>query len=131
MEAQIARWISHIVGGSYIVMALVVLVFISLPEILSGEILSNPFLLKAVGIAFVYILSIYLVATLPKKSVKRRACSWLFSIFFHGALLLYLGVWATWGVSILLAGFAESIILVLSVIGLSILVRSSLKHEST
>ena len=130
MEEKIAKWTSGLLGGSYIVFALIFLSFMAVPKLLSGEILDDPFFLKALVIAVMYIISIYLVATLPGKTKRRRVVSWCISIGFHSSLLIYLGVFNEWGTTIFIIGMVETIILLLSTIGLCLLIYDSYKYEN-
>lgn len=122
MEESIAKWTSRVVGGSYIVFALIVLSLMAIPKVVSGEIMDDPFLFKALIIAVMYVVSIYFVATLPGKSERRRAASWVASIVFHSGLLIYLGAFNDWGATIFIVGLVETIILILSTIGLGLLI---------
>lgn len=74
--------------------------------------------------------SLYLVSTLPGKSIKRRAYSWGFSILFHTCLLIYLGVFNNWGTLIFVIGLAETTILIFSVIGMGILLYGYFKKSA-
>ena len=127
MEERIANWISRGVGGSYIVFALIVLSAMAISKLLDGELFNDPFLIKALIIAILYVASVVIVATLPGKSVKRRAVSWVTSIVFHLGLLIYLGVFNEWGSAIFVVGIVETIILLLSLVGLGVLVYGSHK----
>jgi uncharacterized membrane protein len=122
MEERIANWISRGVGGSYIVFALIVLSAMAISKLIDGELLNDPFLLKALLIAILYVVSVVIVATLPGKSVRRRAVSWVTSIVFHLGLLIYLGVTSELGSAIFAVGIVETIILLLSSVGLGVLV---------
>ena len=130
VEAKIAKWASRFVGGSYVVIALIVLSVMAFPKIVNGEIMDDPFLLKALLISILYLASVLLVASLPGKSTSRRAVSWVASIIFHSGLLVYLGIFNEWGSIILFIGMVETIILVLSSIGLGLLIYGHYNNES-
>ena len=121
MEEKLAKLSAGIVGGSFIATGLVFILLVGVPQLFTGDIASNSFFLKAIFIATVYIYSIFLVATLPGKPVKRRAYSWGFSILFHFSLLTYLGVF-NWGSMIFFIGIVETAILIFSVFGMGLLV---------
>ena len=99
--------------------------------VVSGEyeVLKNPFFLKLFGISALYFVSVYLLNTLPSKSIKRRSVSWLFSIIFHAGLLFYLGVFMGFGGTILILGIAETIVLCLSLVGFGILLFNYKQNE--
>ena len=92
MEEKLAKLSAGIVGGSFIATGLVLILLIGIPQLFSSGITNNTLFVKALIIATFYIYSIYLVATLPGKPIKRRAYSWGFSIIFHASLLTYLSV---------------------------------------
>ena len=123
MEEKLAKWSTSLIGGSMIATGLGMLVIFGLPMFIAGEIdlANDPFMLKVFIIGILYILSIYLVASIPGKPVKRRAISWSVSILFHAWLLVYLGIFNDWGSLIFLIGFVESFILICSVAGLGLL----------
>jgi len=104
--------------------ALFMLLLFGLPMLIAGELdlKNDPFILKVLIIAILYIVSIGLVATLPGKSARRRAFSWCISIIFHACLLIYLGVFNEWGGTIFVIGIVETVILAFSILGLGLLV---------
>ena len=129
LEEKIASWIATLIGGSYILFILILLSVFAISKVLSGEILNDPFLLKAILIAPLYVLSIVLVATLPGKPIKRRTASWIFSSAFHLGLILYLAIFHDWGTLIFVVGIVELIITVLSLIALSDVLKRHKKKQ--
>jgi hypothetical protein len=129
MEEKLAKLSSGIVGGSFIVIGLVFVLLYGIPHLFTSGVTNNLFVVKAIVISIVYIYSVYLVATLPGKSIKRRAYSWSFSIIFHLCLLVYLGVFNNWGNTIIFIGMAETAILVFSILGVGVLVYGQYKKS--
>ncbi len=81
-------------------------------------ILASPTTIKFMVVGALYILSVYLIASKPKMSEKHRLYSWLYSALFHGSLLVYIGVVFDLGAAAMAIGLVETIILMLSLIGL-------------
>lgn len=129
MEEKLAKLSAGIVGGSFIGIGLLFIFLYGLPHLFSSGIANNLFVLKALVISIIYIYSVYLISTLPGKSVKRRAYSWIFSIIFHLGLLVYLGVINNWGNVIIFIGMAETAILIFSVLGIGVLVYGQYKKS--
>ncbi len=131
MEEKLARVSLNIIGGSYLVAILLLILLFSGSLIASGDFSSliNPFMQKVYLIALLYILSITLLATLSGKSTYRRSISWIYSILFHAGLLLYLGFATKFNSGILVIGFVEVIVLILSIAGLILLVINTKVKE--
>ncbi|MCG8084067.1 MAG: hypothetical protein JAZ13_00005 [Candidatus Thiodiazotropha taylori] len=122
MEEKLAKLSAGIVGGSIIATGLGLILLVGIPHLISGDVEIKIFVLKALFIATIYIYSLYLVATLPGKPVKRRAFSWGFSILSHSCLLLFLGVFNDWGNVVFMVGIVETAILLFSVFGMGLLI---------
>ena len=130
MEEKLAKWGSSIVGGSILLPVLLVLVTFSVPKIITGEIMDDTFLQKSILIAVLYSISVYLLATLKGKVLKRRLLSWLYSVLFHASLLVYLGVFNKFGIAVLALGVVEVVVLGLSILGLFVLILGARKSGS-
>ncbi len=120
METKLARTITGILGGSFLVIGIAILLVVDLPDLLTGKSnpLNNPFMLKVYMLAGLYIFAAYLVASSPGKHIKRRFFSWAFSIIFHIGLLVYLGVSSGLGTYIMIFGMMEVLVAILSTWGL-------------
>ena len=103
--------------GSYTIFSFFVAILVILKE--GTNIIHDSFMLNILIISTFYLISIYLVATISGKSPQRRLLSWLYSVLFHLSLLLYLAFLTELGIAALVVGIVETLILVLSVIGLS------------
>lgn len=125
MEVKLAKIATAIVSGSYLAAGLLILLLFGLSAIALGriEVVTNPFMAKVFFISGLYIVSVVLLATLPGKSVKRRAISWVYSIVFHSGFILYLAVFYEFGAVTLIFGIVETTILILSLLGLWTLLR--------
>ncbi|TAA48295.1 hypothetical protein [Corallincola spongiicola] len=116
-EEKLSGWIVRATCGSYLAFGLLVVVIYTVVTI--GESRSfSPFAVKALVISLLYIVSVYLVATLPSKSVKRRLWSWGYSAAFHTSLLVYFSLAANLGAFVLLLLLAEVVIASLVLLGL-------------
>lgn len=133
MEEKIAKTALSIIGSSYLIaILLLILLLFSGTSIASGDFSSliNPFMLKAYLIAVLYVSSIIVLATLSGKSTNRRLASWLYSIVFHAGLLFYLGLATKLGFAILIIGFIEVIVTILSIAGLFVVLINNKAKES-
>ena len=129
MEDRISNWITRVVGGSYIVLVIFGALALLIMDVARGDydILYSPTTAKFTITGVLYILSLYLVGTLPGKGNSRRIYSWVFSIAFHAGLLLYIAIALEAGSVAIILGFPETIILILSILGLSLSVRSNFR----
>ncbi len=120
MEDRISKYVMSLLSGSYIVIVGGVLFLYVLIGAFSGDIdlAENTFALKFVVIGGLYISSVVLLATLAGKSNVRRLFSWIYSVIFHSGLLIYLGIAEEFGSFVFIAGLAESVVLILSLVGL-------------
>lgn len=132
MEQRVARWITHIVGGSYIVAAMLIALIWFIVSIANGDfdILLSTTTLKVIFWGLLYIFSIYLVYSLKGKNIKRRLASWSFSVLFHVSLLLYVEIVFDAGVAAFIIGIPETIIIFLSSIGLASCIWSHYQHHN-
>ena len=127
MEYRIANWITTVVTGSYIAGIMFLALIWLVVAIVSGdfEILLSSTTHKWFFWGGLYIFSLYLIGTLKEKKFRRRIISWGFSILFHLALLTYVALELKAGIAAFVVGIPESIIAVLSCIGLVFCIRSS------
>ncbi|MEP0176286.1 MAG: hypothetical protein ABJD02_02055 [Paraglaciecola sp.] len=93
------------------------------------DILYSPTTAKFTVAGVLYIFSLYLVGTLSGKPLRRRILSWAFSVAFHAGLLLYIGIVLDAGGVAMIFGMAETIILILSVVGLLLCVQSIYRQK--
>lgn len=123
MEEKLAKIAVAAIGGSFLVAVIGLILIYGLTIIMSGEVeLSDiPLMLKIIIPSALYVYSIYLLGTLPGKSRKQRSFAWVFSIAFHSGLLMYLGVVKGFCGAVFILGLAETIVLVLSLLGISVL----------
>lgn len=130
MEEKIENIATSVVGGSIVVMGLVFIGLIGLPLLLSGEVnlTLNSFATKVIIISILYLSSIFLVATIPGKTYRRKVISWVYSIIFHSCLLVYLYKVADFGVAVYVLGIPEIIILSLSVLGVILSIYNNSKN---
>lgn len=126
MEERLANWITRLVGGSYVLLAIFAALVILAIDLSRGDydILYSPTTAKFTVVGVLYIVSLYFVATLVGKSIKRRIYSWLFSVVFHAGLLVYIGIALELGGVAMIVGMPETVILLLSSVGLILSVRS-------
>ena len=131
MEARIAKFTSALAGASIIGVGLFFVTVYIFTQISKGDFsfLQNPFIHKVLLVCILYTYSIYLLSSISGKKPKRRLLSWLFSILFHSGLLLYLGVYNQLGTKILILGYAETLMLLLSIIGISVFVNDEISKK--
>jgi hypothetical protein len=123
MEEKLAKFSARMISGSFIVIGMVFLLMFAIPMLISGELElgEEPFIIKMLIVASLYLVSTVLLATLPRKSFERRSFSWGFSIIFHVGFLYYLGVENQIGGAVFVIGIAETTILTLSIWGFSLM----------
>ena len=119
-EGRVARFILYVGGNSYLALGLGFLATMAIHDSLTGEIdlATETIYLKALILAFFYVLSMWLIHLLPRQTPKRRLAIWLFVLSFHAGLLSYLGIAEEFGTAILLLGLGEFFISVMSLVGL-------------
>ena len=132
MEQRVAKWITHIVGGSYIAAAMLFALIWLVVALANGdfEVLLSATTFKWFFWGVLYIFSIYLVYSLKDKDIRRRLVSWLFSVFFHLSLLSYVAIALEAGVAAFIVGIPETIIVLLSTIGLALCVWSHCQRHA-
>ena len=120
MEKFLSKAITIVVSGSMFLIGGIFILAFGIAKIIEGDWASilSMYTLKVVVIATLYIISIYLVANLPGKSVRQRIICWVYSMVFHGGLLIYVGVASDLGGSVVAIGLAEALIVLLSAIGM-------------
>lgn len=120
MEYRVAKWVTHVVGGSYIAAATLFALIWLVVAVAHGdvEILLSSMTRKWLVWGALYVFSIYLVYSLKEKSIRRRLLSWSFSILFHVCLLSYIAIVLDAGIGAFIIGIPETVIIALSVIGL-------------
>lgn len=116
-EIKLSKWTLKIAMGSYLAFGLVVVLGYALSN-LSQEFTLSPFVLKSILIAVLYSLSIYLVATLPNKNIRRRLWSWGYSVVFHVWLLIYMYFATDLGGAVFALLIPELIITLFVILGL-------------
>ena len=122
MEEKIADRIGDVVTGSYIFPVLSIGIIIGASFVMNGR--SSDLLTSTAAIwssiFFLYVLSLYLIITIPGKTRRRRLISWTTSAIFHFSLLLYLAIYLGAGWAALIFGIPEAIISALSIIGFAL-----------
>lgn len=130
-EGEIARWAGIIAGSSAMVAGLAMVAMYAAVVAWNGGVteLYTAFMLKAAIVAALYVLSLWLLATLGRKSTKRRAISWGYSFVFHVGLPVYLGISEKIGEIVLALCLPELAVSILSLVGLGFLIYGRLRPQ--
>ena len=124
-EQRLSRWATLAAACSFLVPFLALMLMIGAASAAGGDhsiVRTYGFSMGVLAIVG-YALSIYLLSSVPGKRRRRRLGSWIFSLTFHGLMLLFGATFLGLGGAVAIFMAPELMALALSIIGIVVALR--------